>query len=564
MKPKFFLFLLVLLIIFTACSVERNDGFEGDMFSSQNADSVKEIVAYPKCCNSLTRSNVLSSGWETWERVTLASGETPYTPWNPTYSGTSIPYEVRMDIQPKDGWELIAHTVNGYGERGMNYLIFHNHYTGILKVFYYLESHSSSLQNTAMWKLHFENPQSFLAFTDEYARLSTDKSVRDIYLSNITNDDSRGYTAGWNCFQVELAYDPDFTEGSLQIIPMSMTTSTIKIDGSLEANTKGTIISTTTSNPLSGVVKGAASLVGSKAEEWVSDAVKKSKFGDKIKKALTSGAGSLATAGVGAALGSFVSAFSKTTQTTQTVQLNTVGKVELQGQIKTLQTGLIMPLSMSISVKDVGRLGVWCLTKKPSVLVNPYVVLEKQNSETPFWFDYRMYANSDWDNVGNVILNPDLVSLLHLYNSSSVYLETQVGGPRQYYAFGTHQPDHQMVKLIERGDKLYGNIHEMGGTHYLVTLPFWDEEGNVIEDMDISQAPIETYIPKTPDGHPGARSEFDTFSDFISLFNIKFDTKEGNQLSLYHKFIPYLKWDYSRFDDHLYLEEYPNVPIEKK
>ena len=46
--------------------------------------------------------------------------------------------------------------------------------------------------------------------------------------------------------------------------------------------------------------------------------------------------------------------------------------------------------------------------------------------------------------------------------------------------------------------------------------------------------------------------------------NIKINTKEGNMVSLYHKFVPYLKWDYSRFDDHLYLEEYPNVPIVKK
>ena len=67
---------------------------------------------------------------------------------------------------------------------------------------------------------------------------------------------------GWNCFQVELAYDPDFTEGSLQIIPMSMTTSSIKLDGNLNSKTKGTVISTTTSNPLNGVVKGVASLVG--------------------------------------------------------------------------------------------------------------------------------------------------------------------------------------------------------------------------------------------------------------------------------------------------------------
>lgn len=219
---------------------------------------------------------------------------------------------------------------------------------------------------------------------------------------------------------------------------------------------------------------------------------------------------------------------------------------------------------MSISVKNVGRLGVWCLTKKPAVLVNPYVVLEKQNIETPFWFDYRMYASTDWDNREYVVFNPDLVSRLGGSNPAQVWMDTQIGGPRQYYAFGTKYTDHQLVRFVTLGDRLYGSTYEMGASYYRVTLPFWDEEGNVIEDMDISQAPIETYIPTTPDGLPGARSEFDTFSDFISLFNIKINTKEGNMVSLYHKFVPYLKWDYSRFDDHLYLEEYPNVPIVKK
>lgn len=103
----------------------------------------------------------------------------------------------------------------------------------------------------------------------------------------------------------------------------------------------------------------------------------------------------------------------------------------------------------------------------------------------------------------------------------------------------------------------------MENSHYLVTLPFWDEKGNLIENMDISEAPYETYIPETPDGHRGALSEFDTFSDFISLFNIQMNTKEGNVVSLYHKFVPYLKWDYSRLDDGVYLYEYPNVSIEK-
>jgi len=557
-----FKYYLLFLIFLSSCSVDNI--VDHQTLSFEKCDSTNGKVAYPNRWNNLTRSSVVTSSWEKWETVQLASGSYVHTPWNKKITSGTIPYEIRTDILPSDGWDLIAHTVNGYGENGMNYLIFHNHYTGILKIFYYLEPNSSNLQNTAIWKLHFENPQSFLAFTSEYARLSSDKSVRDIYLSNITKDDSKGYTVGWNCFQVELAYDPDFSEGSLQIIPMSMTTSSIKFTENFDSKTDGTIISTTTSNPLNGVVKGVASLVGAKAEDWVSDQVKKAKFGNKIIKVLSSGANSLVTSGVGAALGSFIGVFSKTTQTTQTVQLNTVGSVELDGELKTLQTGLIVPLSMSISVKNVGRLGVWCLTKKPAVLVNPYVVLEKQNIETPFWFDYRMYASTDWDNREYVVFNPDLVSRLGGSNPARVRVETQIGGPCVQNAFGTKYSDHGMVDFITNGNWLYGKTYTMGNSYYLVTLPFWDEDGNVIDDMDISQAPIETYIPTTPDGLPGARSEFDTFSDFISLFNIKINTKEGNMVSLYHKFVPYLKWDYSRFDDHLYLEEYPNVPIVKK
>lgn len=552
---------IVLSLFFSSCQIQ--DEIQETNNSCQKNSFNHELVAYPKKKGMLTRGSTSQYEWEKWKQVTLASGKIVNTPWNETISGGAVPYDLRTDIKGEDGWDLIVHTLNGYGEKGMNYLIFHNHYTGILKVFYYLEANNSNLQNTAIWKIHFENPQSFLAFADEYARLSTDKSVRDIYLSNITDDDSKGYSVGWNCFQLELAYDPDFTKGSLQIIPMSMTTSSIKIDGKYESKTSGTIISTTTSNPLNGVVKGAANLVGSKAEDWVSNQVKNAKFGDKIKNALSSSVGSLVKSGVGAALGSFIGAFSKKTQTTQTVQLNTVGSVELEGEMKTLQTGLIMPLTMSISVSDVGRLGVWCLTEKPSVLVNPYVTLDSQNSFNPSWFDYQMFAYTDWDNQKNVVINPDLITQLGEKNIAQIIQDTQVGGPHVERAFGTNVSAQRTSYFIPAGDWLYGKTYEMGNSHYLVTLPFWNEKGNLIENMDISEAPYETYIPETPDGHRGALSEFDTFSDFISLFNIQMNTKEGNVVSLYHKFVPYLKWDYSRLDDGVYLYEYPNVPIEK-
>ncbi len=555
---KTFVYYILVVVLFASCTEDvvdmRTENF-------RNNNSQKELIAYPNSQKGISRSSNLQSDWEKWTKVKLASGDSVYTPWNHLLSGTAIPYDIRTDVKAADGWNLIAHTVNGFGERGMNYLIFHNRYTGILKVFYNLETNQSNLQNTAIWKLHFENPQSFLAFSDNYARISTDKSVHDIYLSNISNDESKGYTVGWNCFQVELAYDPDFTDGYLQIIPMSMTTSSIKFDGTFKAKTSGTVISTTTSNPFNGVVKGVANIAGTRAKEWVSDEVKDMKFGDDVKNAFSSVAGDLVKSGIGTALGSLVGAFSKTTQTSQSVLLKTEGDVEMEGEMKTLQTGLIKPLSMSISVKDVGRLGVWCLTKEPWVLINPYVNFGRQSSGNSFWFVYNMWPLLDWTNTYNVVLNPDLETEL---KDKNISIETQWGGPTRYYAFGTNYTDNGMVNFINEGKKLYNGIYSLGGSHYEVTLPFWDADGNVIVDMDVSEAPNETYIPNAPDGQRGARPEFDTFSNLVSLFKVQFGTRNGNDVSLYHRFIPYLRWDYEKFNDGVYLEEYPAVPIRPK
>lgn len=560
-----------ILLIFCVCipllSCNTTDSFETKVNSSKTKFT-NSLVAYPKSCHDQTRGSNLQDNWENWNKVLLASGDSVYVPWNRLLAGTAIPYDIRTDIRSKDGWNLIAHTVNGYGERGMNYLVFHNKYTGILKVFYNLEPNQSNLQNTAIWKLHFEEPQSFLAFSENYARLSTDKSVSDIYLSNISNDESKGYTVGWNCFQVELAYDPDFIEGSLQIIPMSMTTSSIKFDGTFNSKTSGTVISTTTSNPLNGVVKGIANIAGKRAESWVSDEIKNKKFGDAFKNALSSGAGSLVKSGIGAALGSFVGAFSKTMQSTQSVQLKTEGTVELEGEIKTLQTGLIKPLSMSISVNDVGRLGVWCLTKEPSVLVDPYVHLIGQNQLIDYMYDYEMHVKTDWDNIYNVIINPDLVESINYPGNIDVRADTQVGSPERENAFLTklHGLHYGMVSFSNRGEKLYDKTYSKGWSHYLVSLPFWNENGQLVDNWEFREPPLETYIPKTPDGYSGALPSFDTSSTFIALLNVQImpNGRDDDVISLYHKFIPYLKWDYEQFDDSLYLELYPNVPIEKK
>lgn len=63
----------------------------------------------------------------------------------------------------------------------------------------------------------------------------------------------------------------------------------------------------------------------------------------------------------------------KSGQTTQSVQLHTDTQINLKGSITTISSGLVKPLTISLSVKDVGRLGVWCLTKEPFFNLLPYV-----------------------------------------------------------------------------------------------------------------------------------------------------------------------------------------------
>lgn len=121
------------------------------------------------------------------------------------------------------------------------------------------------------------------------------------------------------------------------------------------------MIISTTSNPLSGIVKAVATGAGKDAEKYVGSLISDGKF-KNIKNLVVSGAGTIVSSGVSSLLGSFVGGFLKSGQTTQSVQLHTDTQINLKGSITTISSGLVKPLTISLSVKDVGRLGVWCLT----------------------------------------------------------------------------------------------------------------------------------------------------------------------------------------------------------
>lgn len=518
------------------------------------------IVAYPKR-QMKTRSQSIEQNWEKWETVILASGDTVQVPWNKNNTSGAVPYDIRNDIEAKNGWDLIAHTVNGYGSQGKNYLIFHNKYTGILKVFYYMEPGQSNLQNTAIWKLYFEVPSSNLAFADEYAALSTRKDKREIYLSNLTNDDTRGFTLGWNCFQTELAYDPDFAGGMLQIIPFSMTTSQILLDGNLEANTDGFIISTTNSNIMRGSVNVAANFAGEKAEETIKEAAQKGVF-KKIGSVLAKGAGSIVKLGISKLLGTFVGGFNQQHQTTQSVQLRTKGTVTIKGNEMTPATGAVVGLSFSINPQDVGKLGVWSLKETPTVRLNPFGLHKMQAPNAEYVQFYNInspYVYSlDLQEILNI--NPEILSQVEKYEIEGTVYETDSVVARDVLHQGMSS-----VGFMFSGDseQLYNDVYSPNDIYVGVVLK--DENGIDLPNFE-KYAPIEAYIPNTIDGKPGAQPSFTFDSKYILVVTLRLfvnNDGEQNTIESTHTFIPDFEWDYGSSPDEYY-NAYPYVPIQAK
>lgn len=552
---KILSYILVVILLLTAC--------DKSVLDTPNSHSIMYLtpnVTYPLRSQG-TRGASTNDNWEKWETIKLPSGKTVYTPWNKV-SSSSIPQDVREDIKASNGWKLIAYTIAGpnetvRGDAGLNYMLFYNKYTGILKVFYYLES--GSLQNTAMWKLHFETPQSLLAFADEYARITSNKSLKDVYVSNITNSDTKAFEVGWNCFQIELAYDPDFTKGSMQIIPMSINTSNVVIEGKAISETKGTIISST-SNPLSGAVKAIASGAGKDAEDFVKDKIKDGKL-KGYKNLIVNGAGAIATSGVSSLLGSFVGGFLKGGQTSQTVQLHTDTKIKLTAEMKSVSSGIINPLTISLSTKDVGRLGVWCLTKEPVKYLLPYVRY-KGKWYSQDWYVYEVQTLTDLMNNDKIVVNPEILSEIAGKNVS-IKIDTYLRNKKREQALGSHGYSlYSQMIAPETIDLLYEDTYKGEGASFMIAFPVRNKNNVIIKNLATDKIPKSAYIPNAPNGAEGVDDNANCDSNIKYVYTIEYTLPDGNTICSSHTFIPKLQWDMRQFQsDMSYKFMYPGKSV---
>lgn len=527
--------IVLFAFVVSACNSVEDSVLEAPVDCSvQNT----KLIAYPKKSNgSMTRSGSTDLDWENWETITLASGTSATPPWADMNS-SDIPVEIRTDIKASDGWDLIVHTVNGYGERGLNYLIFHNKFTGILKVFYYLEQSSAQLQNTAIWKIHFESPQSLLAFTSDYADDATKDSLSDLYLGNITNNSSKGYSAGWNCFQFELAYDPNFTTGSLQFIPESMTTADITLEGDFASETSGLIISITNSNPLSGAVEGVAKMGGNAAEKWVTKQVAGGAF-KKIGSLVASGAKGIVKAGVSKLLGSFIGGFNSAKETTQQVQLKTNGTIKLKGNITSLQSGMVSPLSFSISKEHVGALGAWGAVEKPVIYLHPLATYKREDESWDFSYIYELEGLEGYDI--QTLVNPEMLPYVTSYKFDyDVYQDSNVS---VQHALGNRLGSNFKFE-ISSPYNLYEDIYSISSCK--VPIMYKNLSGELLPPYG-TLAPYTVFLPDAPLGGGNVSgAKFDLTSHFIVVVTLTLETNINgvqNTVVSSHTFIPDVKWN---------------------
>lgn len=566
---------LLLLFSLASCS---DSILDADVCVENNAMQEPEgNVVYPRLQQKRHKAKSAygaSTNWESWETVPLASGQEVTVPWAKNYYGGAIPIDIARDIKVENGWELIAHTFKVNRDPGLNYLVFHNLYTGILKVFCYVEKEQVALQNNAIWQIKINKPHACFNFQERMATPVSNKTTKPLYVGNLTNDPTKGFTLGWNCFQVELAYDPDLlsenmTEDvSLIFTPYSRNISSITLSGTTTLETNGLLVSTTNSNILSKPVKGIAKYVGGAAENVVKDMIGTNKFWGIPASTIVSGAGSIVETGINRLLGSFIGGFNKSNETTQSIQLTTNGTFNIEGNVEAIQTGMVQPLTLSLHPETTGYLGTWGMWKMPCVKLNPYALYCEPIYYTPPIPEYEIHVMFDGTCTGSVTLNPDLRERIKRDNSeyeiSHMLYETDtvtrqnalnVPGGGSGAIFNGSNKRQTQTKLAEH---VYTARRSL-----FVSIGLVGEDGFVIDYEDVDP-PIEIFIPDAPDGTKGARDYLTFSSQYILAKTISITTGNGNTFVSTHTFSPEAEWNYGYFNDGIYKEIYPSVPAERK
>ncbi len=371
--------------------------------------------------------------WDTTS-VSLPGVDIPVTlPW---YNGSStqIPYYMLDDYKPEDGWEMVYNYCldTPPGEINKNYIIFYNKFRGILRVYYY-NNNDVIAANKTFWRFEVIGSTSLFNALGQIA-LPMSERVNNpaVYVTNLTNLPSKAIARGWNCFDIELAYDDQLPQSNahFNIGLYNMTGGKIDLGGDIELETEGTIVTHTSSSP--GWIGDASKAVGDGAKTYVGKRLEKTSLEDDIVDYITGGVSALVSGGARFFLGALIG--KKDNSYNSTVQLTTTGDVSLTGEFQALTTSNALPLANNLMPSCIPAsddsflpsydepLGVWNVEELPVIYECPKV-LWTFSQEYPaynplqdyyFFHGERIYYYRPEDL--EIKINPDVLECIDHYS----------------------------------------------------------------------------------------------------------------------------------------------------
>jgi hypothetical protein len=374
--------------------------------------------------------------WEYWNKVKINNlKDSVSTPWNPSYSATAIPDDIRFDIRAEDGWIILLETLSKK-ESKMNYMIFYNKFTGYLKGFYYSESTSEG--NNGLWQISFENPdQKFLHNQDGFFSypIESNNKVPEMYIMNVTKNKTKGFTEGWNCFELELSYFPNQSNLILGITSYHQNIGTIELEGNFTSSSSGTIISSVSAKSDNNTLLGQKSMIkilNDSAKSYFVKNLTGSKIPFKnfssnlVTSLLKNNFGALFDEGIASIFGSALSS-SNATPTNFKLEFKTTGDVKLTGKVETPSTTSIPPLK--ISIPDTIQLGIWNTVHAPMLYIGKYAKVTNAtmyNNKVQHKYKIDKKLQTTMDPLINPEIKPFMINCIVQYSLSNGHFSSEV------------------------------------------------------------------------------------------------------------------------------------------
>ncbi len=250
-----------LSMVFTACN-DDND----DLITS------KETVTQgmPRLEEDQTVIEFLTD-WENCHVIKMVGIKNEqYLPWYGA-SGNNIPNEIAFDIKKENGWEMAFCELNDPNANKNRMFGLYNKFTGILRVFHYIEDTPAAANELIYWVtasksshddryplyhlMEYGIPANHAwgSTLDNKAKLRTasvNQEPFSCYISPYTERNIRTITPNWHCFDLDLSgYLPEgknwreglSQQGQITIFPVTVSKSDVSLTGELFGSIEGSI-----------------------------------------------------------------------------------------------------------------------------------------------------------------------------------------------------------------------------------------------------------------------------------------------------------------------------------